>query len=428
MTEALLFGTFFFFLYRLVNQIGKSFPIFELTALLYLLQYGITARLDYRYGVTGEMALPEDIYMPIAVYSSLAFIAGLFVFRPEINFKELYINPDLASILGRVFFVIGLGGSFAIWFLPQSFGATLNLFALLKLPGVFALIFSDKKIDRLLIVVVFINIAFEAVLNALLIEFIVFSIFLSMFLNLRYRITLKIKIAFLLIGFVFLTVYQGVKSDYRDIVWGQEVNTEERIALLSELITFESILETFNNDIEDNESVLSTIHRLNQGWQTSMVYRHVPTVVYYEGGKALLEDVLSSLVPRFLYPNKRVVNDYQRFNYYTGYNLSSDTAMTIGVLGDFYLNFGFTGSLFFLFLAGMFFSKVSQWFYHKFIKPNPINLIWLPFLFSYLIRPGNEFYMVLNHLIKGLIVFFVIKSLYPFFLNLNSSKTSEDIA
>jgi hypothetical protein len=225
------------------------------------------------------------------------------------------------------------------------------------------------------------------------------------------------KVSITVIGLLFITIYQGIKEDYRELVWENEDSTEEKIDYLSELITFKSIMDAFNADIGDNDSVIQTIHRLNQGWQTSMTMYQVPAIVPFEEGKALMDDVVSSIFPRFVYPDIRVVNDYKRFNHYTGYNLNKDTSMSIGVIGDIYINFGFYRSIIFLFFLGMFFSKVSLWFYKRFIITNPINLIWLPFLFSYLIRPGNEFYMVLNHLIKALIIFYIIRKIvYPYLM------------
>jgi hypothetical protein len=86
----------------------------------------------------------------------------------------------------------------------------------------------------------------------------------------------------------------------------------------------------------------------------------------------------------------------------------------MGVVGDFYLNFGKIGTVIVLFLFGFSISKVNSVFISKYVKSNPINLIWLPFIFSYLMRPGNEFYMVLNHLIKSVFVlFFVFNIVYP---------------
>ncbi|WP_163514094.1 hypothetical protein [Gelidibacter japonicus] len=398
---------------------GKSFPLFELTALLYILQYGIAPMLEYKYGDLGSMAVPSDQYLPFATYASLSFIAGLFVFRPKLKLKPLQIDPEMASALGRIFFSIGLLSSLAMLVLPYSLRSIVTFFIILKWPGVFSLIFSEKKIDKLFVIIVFLEIAVTSILNALLIEFIVFSIFILMYISLRYKISTKIKIAVALTGMLFLTIYQGIKAEYRELVWEQEISFEEKVGLLSELITFSSIQETFSEDIDNNDSVLQTISRLNQGFQTSMVIGHVPTHVPFENGTALMEDIASSMVPRFLYPDKRVVNDYQRFNYYTGYRLNATTSMSIGVIGDVYINFGFYGSILALFLLGMFFSRISLWFYNSYISNNMLNLIWLPFLFSYLIRPGNEFYMVLNHLIKGLIVFFIVRGFLYRYLQRN---------
>lgn len=419
MTETILIIAFFFLCYRLVKNMGKSFPLFELTALLYVLQYGIAPMLEYKYGELGSMSVPIDQYLPFATFASLSFIAGLFVFKPKLKLKLLQVDPEMASALGRIFFVIGFISSFAMLILPESLRSIVTFFIILKWPGVFSLIFSEKKIDKLFVIIVFLEIAVSSILNALLVEFIVFSIFILMYISLRYNISTKIKITVALSGMLFLTVYQGIKAEYRRVVWEEEISFEEKIGLLSELITFSSIQETFNEDIDHNDSVLQTIHRLNQGWQTSMVMDQVPKNVPFENGAALMEDVVSSIVPRFLYPDKRVVNDYQRFNYYTGYSLNSSTSMSIGVIGDVYINFGFYGSIVALFLLGMFFSRISLWFYNSYISNNMLNLIWLPFLFSYLIRPGNEFYMVLNHMIKALIVFFIVRGFLYRYLQRN---------
>ncbi|RTE51717.1 hypothetical protein EHW67_16020 [Arenibacter aquaticus] len=417
MIEFFLVFAFFLLCYTLIKNIGKTFPLFELTAVLYLLQYGIAPMLEYKFGELGSMSVPIDEYLPFGTFASLSFITGLFVFTPKLSLKPLKINPEIASRLGRVFLTIGLLSSFAMLILPDSLRSIVTFFIILKWPGVFSLIFSQKKIDKFLVVIVFLEIAISAILNALLIEFIVFSIFMLMYISLRYTISNKIKITMALSAMLFLTVYQGIKAEYRKVVWENEVSFIDKIGLLSELISFNSFSAAFNIDIGNNDSLLQTIHRLNQGWQTSMVMNHVPTNVKFEDGSALLEDVTSSIMPRFLYPNKRVVNDYKRFNYYTGYNLNSGTAMTIGVLGDIYINFGFFGSFFCLFILGAFFSRISLWFYKQFVYSNPINIIWLPFIFSYLIRPGNEFYMVLNHLFKALIVFFVVKKIvYPYLI------------
>src|SRR5690606_1513356 len=87
MTETIRIIAFFFLCYRLVKNMGKSFPLFELTALLYVLQYGIAPMLEYKYGELGSMSVPIDQYLPFATFASLSFIAGLFVFKPKLKLK-----------------------------------------------------------------------------------------------------------------------------------------------------------------------------------------------------------------------------------------------------------------------------------------------------------------------------------------------------
>lgn len=415
MTETLLIVLFFYFLYRLIKKIGKSFPIFELVIVLYLLQYGIAPLLEYNIDPQNSMSIGQTEYMSFATFSCLAFIVGLFSVRNKFKQLKINISSELASNLGRAFLLIALFGNVAVFFLPYSLRAILTFFVILKSPGVFCLIFSNKKIDKVIIAIIFFQTAITSILDAMLIEFIVFSVFFAMFYSLRYEVSNKLKYTVVVAGLLFLSVYQGVKLEYRTFIGEEEVGWQGKVAILTDLITPESFVAAFNSDIENNESIIQTVHRLNQGWQTSMVVEHVPKYVAFENGKALKEDILSSIMPRFLMPNKRVVNDSERYNYYTGYMLNDQTSMSIGVIGDFYINFGFYGTIVSMFVFGFFIARVTLWFYKKYIIYNPIDLVWLPFIFSYFIRPGNEFYMVLNHLIKALIIFFIVRRyLYPY--------------
>lgn len=426
------FLVFGFFVFSLIKQIGKGFPLFELVIVLYLLQYVIAAHLEYRWNAENSMAVEESEYLLFALLAVLSFAFGLYINKTKIELGHLFIPSNLASKLGRVLVLIGFVGDLGMIFLPDSVHSILNFFSLFKTIGVYALIFSDKGIDKIVIVVFTIQIALSAILNALLIEFIVFGIFFAMFFTIKYSVSNTFKYGFVTVSFLFVTVYQGVKAEYREFVWENEVTLSDKVAILGSLISVESFFRVSTSSIHDNESVLQTVHRLNQGWQTSKVINHVPNIVPFQYGTELINDVISSIMPRFLLQDKRVVNDYQRFNYYTGYSLNSNTSMSIGVIGDFYINFGKFGTCLMMFVFGWCMAKLNKWFFRSVIFNNPINLIWLPFIFSYLIRPGNEFYMVVNHLIKSLVVlWFVFKVIYPklkiqryyqtFFLGVNNN-------
>ena len=418
MIDNLIILLFVFFSYRLVKNIGKSFPLFELITVLYLLQYCIAPMYVYNYSNENLMPMNKDEYLNYAIISCAFFIIGLFSVKNQFKLTKVTISSRIASKLGRALLFIGVLASVLILFLPVSLGSIANFFILFKTIGLYSLIFSKRKSDKIIVIIFFLEIALSSILNALLIEFIIFSIFFSIFFALRYKITNKVKYFIIFSNFIFLIVYQSVKQEYRMYTWESNTNIgfTSKLNLLSNLLDKDSFNSIFSTDFLKNESIYITMSRLNQGWHTSMVLNHVPTVVDYKYGSDFLNDIISAILPRFVWPDKRIVNDYKRFNHFTGYSLIEGTAMSFGILGDFYLNFGFLGSFIALFIFGHIISRLLLRFYKHYVFKNHLNLIWLPYFFSYLIRPGNEFYMVLNHLIKAYILFYIINKFYLAYL------------
>lgn len=415
MLEILIIGLFFFYTYKLIKRLGSSFPLFELTISLYLLQLGIAPIFRFNYHNGNDytlMSVDKDYYLQFISCMLIAFILGIYSVKQKINFNNIKISSKNASKTGRILLIIGLISSIAKTFSPISLNAVFNFFSLFLEIGLFSLIFSNKKRDKILSIIFFIQISIASILDAVLIEFIIFSVFYAMFFTLRYKISSNIKIIILVFSLLFLTVYQGVKSEYRSITWGKELNNESKLALLTNLISYDSFISSFNTDIKNNESFQITMHRLNQGWHMSKVLSHVPKNVDFQNGSDLVIDIFSAIMPRFLFPNKRVVSDQSRFKYYTGYELRGNTSMTIGVIGDFYINFGFYGTIISIFLFGYLLAKIFITFFNRFVTDSPINIIWIPFIFSYLLRPGNEFYMLINHLIKSIIILYFFNKFY----------------
>ena len=415
MYEITIIALFFIYSFKLIKRLGSGFPLFELTIVLYTLQLGIAPIFRFNYHNGNDYTLisvDKDYYLQFISWILIAFILGIYSVKQKINFNNIKISSKNASKTGRILLLVGLISSIAKTFSPISLNAVFNFFSLFLEIGLFSLIFSNKKRDKIISLIFFIQISITSILDAVLIEFIIFSVFYAMFFTLRYKISSNKKIIILIFSFLFLTVYQGVKSEYRSITWGKELNNQSKLALLTNLISYDSFISSFNADIKNNESFQITMHRLNQGWHMSKVLSHVPKNVDFQYGSDLVIDIFSAIMPRFLFPNKRVVSDQSRFKYYTGYELRGSTAMTIGVIGDFYINFGFYGTIISIFLFGYLFAKIFITFFNRFVTDSPINIIWIPFIFSYLLRPGNEFYMVINHLIKSIIILYFFNKFY----------------
>jgi len=85
--------------------------------------------------------------------------------------------------------------------------------------------------------------------------------------------------------------------------------------------------------------------------------------------------------------------------------------MTIGILGDAYVNFGLIGGAVFMLGFGLFLNYILGFIYRLSSK-YPSLILWIPFIFFYAMRAGNEFVVILNFITKSSIVVFII-----FFLN-----------
>lgn len=426
MISIFIFIAFLIALWQLLTKINKGFPIFQLTIVLYVLQYLVAPFFDYNYNFYWRelMAVPANVYFNFTFIAVLAFAFGLFCVTSKLRFEITNIEQNKASLLGRVLIIIGVSAKIMTLYLPDTVEAFFYFFKLFIGIGIYALVFSDKKIDKLFILFFSLFLGIYSVISTEILNFIVFALFLSMFLSLKYKFSIKLKLVLIIIGFIFLNLYQSFKIEYREVAWNDEVSFSEKVNSLSSFINKETIATTFNFDFKNNRPFIYTMHRLNQGWQTSMVYRHVPHQVNYEYGQDFINDVLSSFVPRIFWKNKKKVNDKDRFRYYTGWHINNTTTMNIGVIGDFYINFGKVGTVIAMLIFGILLALLRRFFVLKFININPINIIWLPFIFTYLIRPGNDFYMVFNHIVKSMFVLLLVfLMIYPLLGLWNNNKS-----
>jgi hypothetical protein len=397
---------------RLLLKLNNGFPIIELTIFLYILQYLVAPLFEYKFNEDNSMAVDEEFYFNYTLYPILAFITGLLFVRIRIKIQPSMINEKLYSTFGRYLIFLGVIAQLAYIFFPTPLNSAVQFYILFIPIGVFSLVFSTKKLDKLIIFIFSIQIIMKAILSAMLIDLIIFAIFLFIFYSLKNEISNRTKYLFFMMSFFFLLVFQGIKADYRKQVWDSDLSIQEKTLVLTSLITLESLENNFTQNPSENQSLMQTMHRLNQGWQTSKVFEHVPRNVEFENGKDFFNDIASAIMPRVFWPTKREVNDYTRFNHYTGYPLGSQTSMSIGVIGDFYINFGQIGLIIAMFMFGLFVAISIRFIIENLVVKNSIYLIFIPFIFSYLIRPGNEFYMVINHMFKASFILLLVYIYY----------------
>lgn len=155
---------------------------------------------------------------------------------------------------------------------------------------------------------------------------------------------IRIRTAMLLAGvIVALAVgWTGIKTEYREFLnkgTRQQVvlvPIDERVAKLATLVggLTPQKLDT---------SVQKLMERLTYVYYFGQAMQVVPDYVAHERGLLWREAVQSALVPRFLNPGKRVIDDSERTSHYTGARVAGakeGTSISMGYMAESYIDFG----------------------------------------------------------------------------------------
>jgi hypothetical protein len=97
----------------------------------------------------------------------------------------------------------------------------------------------------------------------------------------------------------------------------------------------------------------------------AMCLDNVPANLPHENGRLWWGAIKHVLMPRLFFPNKASINDSDRTSYYTGVMVAgeeSGTSISIGYMGESYIDFGMIGMFIPVLLLGMFYGGVYRYF------------------------------------------------------------------
>jgi len=406
------FLIFFVFatLYLLVIwKADKAYPILYLFAFTYFLQYIFSTYLIYNvYTNIGiRMALKQEVYFDYAIPALLSLFAGVFLFNKNIDVSGALkrIDPQQANRLGYLLLVI----SYFFDLLPVAgitlFSSVATFTGYLKYVAAFCFLFTRSKINYFLCGLIYVNLIAIVLRGGVFMDFINWATYLFFFLALKLQLSFSLRASFILLAAPLLILIQSVKEDYRKVAWKNQ--DQAGLDLFTDIAKKQKEEEA-DGSFAQKKGVVNTIARLNEGWHLAVTMKHVPRKEPFANGDEMMSDVVSSILPRVLVSNKKVVHSKEKFQQYTGLRLTGGTSMTIGLLGDFYINFGRTGSFVMLFVFGALVALLLRIFIRRYVLSDPINIIWIPFMLSYLIRADNDFYIFLNCLTKGFLIFLAV--------------------
>lgn len=403
-----MFATAFWLYFLLMWKAGKTYPILYLFIFTYFIQYILSTYLIYnKYKVLSyQMPINQEVYFSYAIWACTALFGGVLLFAKDVNLRELIrrINPKEASQIGYLLLAISLFFDLLAAVGVNTFTSITSFTSYLKYIAAFCFLFTGSVVSHIIIAVIYAQLGFIVLRSGVFVSFFIWTMFLFFFVSLKHSINYFVRSLVLLVFIPVLVLVQGAKHEYREIIWKDE--SDSGLGLLSDLV----IQQQRSEDVTFAEStgVISTVGRLSQGWHLGLTLKQVPSKQPVVGGHEMLNDIISAILPRALFLDKKVVNSQEKFAKYTGHRLRGSTSMSIGILGDFYINFGWWGSIPMLFVFGAFIAKLIQLFIKHYVVTDPINVVWIPFLLSYLIRANNDFYIFFNCLVKGFLIFLVV--------------------
>lgn len=391
----------------LFRELGRSFPYRELIMAIMGVQLVISPFLEYysfRNEVFGVMRVEDSVYFGYVLPCMLLFHLGLHLLYPrqthEIDlFRILRAYGRHNHRTGWV--LIGIG--FLSWLvikpfpdiIPPSLSFLFVALAFLRFIGFFYLWIADAPNKWVAFGLVFIPFTLGVVQSTIFIDLIVLSIFFLSLYLMQHKVSRLALLSVLLVAGYGLFLLQSVKYSYRRMVWDEGFEGNATVLL------YDLIKDRFTslNREELFETAKHVNIRVNQGWILTDVLANRPVLPAEYEGRYFYRELVGLVLPRFIYPEKPVVGDRDKFRNFTGWGLGRNTAMNVGIMGDGYGNFGYRGGILFCFGFGLFLGALFRLFY-LYARRYPTLPIWGILIFFYSMRAGNEFYIIANWIIK----------------------------
>jgi hypothetical protein len=417
---AVSLGFTMFYILHFIYFLGQEIRFLEIGVILMVFYYLLAPYFAYYYFDNelgfGAMYNSAESYYMYALFCILAFLLGSRINASKRIFSTTVIHKirehsDKNTTIGIQFIIIGIVSYYINSYVPLAFSNILYLAGTLRFVGIFYILLSNHKKKYLIIILSSIDFVLNVIGGSVFFELLIWGAFFFVFyLSINY-VTFRKKLLFFAISWVFLFSLQIAKTEYREIVWGKQSNSETSAIGLYWSITARQFSDEV--DLLNKSNFERFIGRINLGWVVSKTMNHVTENDLFTHGETLKEDIPSILFPRFLYPEKRSISGKDlrdRFEHFTGRKLQPGTTINLSALGDAFINFGQTGGWVAMFILGWMFSSLLVIF-KKASDRYPSIVLWIPIIYFNLIRM-NDFYVLLNTLVKNSI--FVILVFYIF--------------
>ena len=407
----------FFLAGQLILDLGTKIPLRSLVLFITAYQYLVAPSLDYQflgaYNPYFKMRLAQDDYFSFVLFAFLALWAGLsFPLRKVRNEREILTtlkkSPAVNAKIGIRLVFIGFITNYltVIFTIPSGLNFIMILLTLMRFVGILYIWLSNYKHKKLVIGAVIFEYVLFSLSTGIFIQLIILSIFLYAYYTLLNKPNKLRIIGIVSLSIVGLFLLQSVKKEYRNQIWTQR-DQSNKFGIISGLLSDRVSTLDATSFLYTAASVNM---RLNQGWVMQLIMFNMPVKKPFLNGEVFWNEFSGLFLPRFILSDKASVQSSEKFEKFAGYKLLGYT-IAVGILGDGYGNFGVEGGILFCFIIGMFFNLCIYTFY-RLSELYPSLFLWCVFIFFYLIRAGDDFYIICNWLIKSSMMLWAIYFLF----------------
>jgi hypothetical protein len=408
-------------------KIGKQFCFIEFIKAFTVITCLIAPSLFYHYFLEfddlskyfEEMSVSSSRYYFFTFPAVLFFFIGLdfhsnstFPLNYKSRLNEFLHDKGHYSIY---LVAIGIFSSIASNYVISSLIYIFQIFHYLIYVGLLYAVLSKYKFKSLIILVVISYIFIQIILSGMYTELFQFGIIISIILVTIYRISKFKKIILVLTAIIVLIFIQVIKTEYRILTW--DGSSKEG----SVSVYYDVILDRLKSPEIFFEPILfmEVSKRLNQGSNISKVLEYVPSYVDYGYGNYLLKSLLSSFVPRIIWPEKPKTGGAYNITHFLNDNSSVDAqnSYNLGLIGEGYAHFGY-GAFVYLFLVGLLMKRVYNYLLVLLYK-FPSLILWYPIIFISFLVIETDLLSFTNSLIKLSISLFIIIFVSKKFLNIH---------
>lgn len=443
------------FLTGRIDKLRPDFVIFSTSFFSYFLNYHIN------YGYFIKVYNQESIHLSLS-YISLFLSLFLIIFNISLvsmnsikssgkDVKSIILNNQLSFKFlndGFVFLIIFSSNLLYLFFvitgyktihtatvtasyidIPFFFSLNMNFLSLII--AYYYLLFKDKKKLSVKLTIYFLFIV--NLLNVLLSGSkagLISLIFPFIFIYYYYYNKLNIKHFFIvLIVLEIIILLTPIISVYREYVTFSSrtsISIYERINIVKNIfssIDFNEFIGAINN------SLIILLGRLGMMDALIRTVDLTGSTLPFQEGKTIFPHLIISILPRFIYPDRMETNIGKWFGYNYGFTSSYDQAyISLGMPGEFFLNFGIYGIVF-AFFTSFIISLTYIIFYKN--RRNILCFLVYYLIFTTFILPYNETYFVasivtfIKNLVTILIILMIFKLIFACFTKIVGDKSSE---